>query len=177
MLAGKNIRGEKTDDFFLDIIRYYPEASAYDELTSAWCAAFVYHCALLAGITLPIRYAPSVPLRFACVGAWYEWGTRHKLCYYAKDGFVPAKGDIVIYDNIIPPENKPEGKPWYDHIGVVLSYDNDGLTVAEGNVDNKNISNIMKRKADNTVGCYIRIPNGYEYDGWKYDYKTQEIRI
>lgn len=81
-------------------------------------------------------------------------------------GFIPGRGNIVIYNNIIPPENKPENLPWHDHIGIVLSNEDEQLIVAEGNIDNKNVAGIMTRKRDNTIGCYVRIPNNYVYDGW-----------
>jgi len=36
---------------------------------------------------------------------------------------------------------------------------------------------IHGRKRDDTIGCYLRIPNDYAYDGWKTDYKTGEMKI
>ena len=98
-------------------------------------------------------------------------------CYYEKDGYVPERGDIVIYNNIIPDEFKEENSEWHDHIGIVLSIDDNYILVAEGNTDNKNVSDIIKRKRDDTIGCYIKIPNDYIYDGWKIDYKTGASRI
>ena len=77
-LARKEIVGERLDADFMKIINHFPEASSFDELTHAWCAAFVYHCCILAGLPLPIRNAPTAArasnYRFACVMAWYEWG-------------------------------------------------------------------------------------------------------
>ena len=115
--------------------------------------------------------------RFNSVRGWYDWGIENGFCYYEKDGFVPARGDIVIYNNIVPIEHKEENNAWHDHIGIVLSLDGNSLMVAEGNADNKNASDIVKRKRDNTIGCYIRIPNDYVYNGWNIDYKTGETRI
>ena len=174
-LASKKICGEKTDNDFMELIKYFPEASAFDELKNAWCAAFVYHCCMKSGIELPIKTPPAT-CRFACVGAWYEWGKANNFCFYEKDGFIPLRGDIVIFNNIVPAGNKPENSPWHDHIGVVLSCDGQ-LVVAEGNIDNNNVSGILTRLRDNTIGCYVRIPDDYEFDGWKYDYKTGEVRI
>lgn len=175
-LAAKRICGEVTDKDFLEIIKYYPEASAFKELKNAWCAAFVYHCSLKAGIQLPLKPPPAT-FRLAGVGAWYEWSKHNNFCFYEKDNFIPARGDIVIYNNIISLENKPKNSPWHDHIGVVLGCEGELISVAEGNIDNKNLSGIITRKRDITIGCYVRIPNDYVYDGWKYDYKTAEIRI
>jgi hypothetical protein len=117
--------GERADSNFMEMIRYYPEVSAFDELKNAWCAAFVYHSCMQAGIELPIK-TPPVSCRFAGVGAWYEWGKHNKFCFYERDGFIPERGDIVIYNNIIAAENKPRNLPWHDHIGIVLSSDVDG---------------------------------------------------
>ena len=180
-LAGKRILGERTDTDYMKIIRYYPEETAFDELKNAWCAAFVYHCCIEAGLSLPIRVPHTAKkvanCRFAGVGAWYEWGMENGFCYFEKDGFIPKSGDVVIYKNIIPKEDKPENSPWHDHIGVVLSCDGDSLMAAEGNADNKNVSGIIRRKRNDTIGCYIRIPENYKYDGWKIDFKTSDEKI
>lgn len=180
-LARKAIVGERTDADFMRIIRYFPEASAFGELTSAWCAAFVYHCCLEAGLELPIRTIHTAgkvaPCRLACVAAWYEWGTEHGFCHTESEGFVPERGDIVIYDNIIPPEDKPAGGPWYDHIGIVVCRDGGNLAVAEGNIGNKNVSGIVPRKRGENIGCYLRIPEGFADDGWKTDFKSGVTRI
>jgi len=173
-LAEKKIAGERSNADYMKIIRYYPEETAFDELKNNWCAAFVYHCCLEAGLSLPLR----VPLtakkvagcRFAGVGAWYEWGMDHGFCHFEKNGFLPERGDILIYSNIIPPADKPADSLWHDHIGIVLSCHGDSLTVAEGNAGNKNVSDIIKRKRDDTIGCYIRIPWDYTYDGGSVPY-------
>ena len=175
-LAYKPIRGEKADEDFMQIIRYFPEKTAFNELKNAWCAAFVFHCAITAGLKLPIRYAPTANTRFACVEAWLEWGQKNGFCHWEKDGFIPERGDIVIYNNLIPPENKPKDCPWYDHIGIVLDADGSTLTAAEGNVNNQNISGIVERERKAHIGCFLRIPEDYVWDGWKIDYKTGKPR-
>ena len=77
-LAEKKIIGERLNADYMKIIRYFPEETAFDELDHAWCAAFVYHCCLEAGLSLPIRVPHTAEkvadCRFACVIAWYEWG-------------------------------------------------------------------------------------------------------
>ena len=181
-LAKKKIVGEKSDADFMKIINYYPEDLVFDGLKNAWCAAFVYHCCIEAGLSLPIRVPHTAHkvayARFNGVGAWYEWGTENGFCYYEKDGFIPERGDIVIYNNIIPKEDKPvDDVNWHDHIGIVLSLDKNSLIVVEGNAGNKNVSDIIKRNRDDTIGCYVRIPRDYSYDGWKIDYKTGETKI
>lgn len=174
-LAAKKINGEKENITFAKIIQYYPEVFAFDELKSGWCAAFVYYCVLKAGMELPIKQ-PPIKSRFAGVGAWYEWGKDNGFIFSEKDKIKPCRGDIVIYNNIIHKENKTKDSLWHDHIGIILSCDKDDfLIVAEGNIDNKNVSGIIKRRRDNTIGCYLRIPDGYQYEGWKCDYKASMI--
>ena len=150
-------------------------------MVGAWCAAFVYHCCFEAGIKLPIRALHTAKMvsetRFACVSAWYEWGERYGFCFREWKGIEPEHGDIVIYDHIIPPELKPANSTWCDHIGVVLAAEPDALTVAEGNAGNLNVSGVMRRARDKSVGCYIRIPDGYEDDGWTRDFDTGETKI
>ena len=179
-LAAKNVVGDWQDADFLRIIRYFPEASAFDELKNAWCAAFVYHSCLEAGLTLPIRTVHTAGkvarCRLACVAAWYEWGIENGFFYAEGKGFQPRRGDIVIYHNVIPPEDKPAGGAPWDHIGILLGCDGESLTVAEGNVGNHNVSGIVPRRRDGTIGGYIRIPAQYRYEGWETDFKTGEIR-
>jgi len=159
-LAAKKIVGEKSNAEYMDIIRYFPEDTAFDELKNAWCAAFVYHCCFQAGLLLPIRFPQTTTknLRFACVSAWHDWGMENGFCHVDKNGFVPERGDIVVYQNIIPKEDKPENSTWCDHIGIVVSCDEKYLMVAEGNVGNKNVSGIVRRARGENIGCYIRIP-------------------
>ena len=175
-LAQKKIAGERSNALYMNIIRYFPEESAFDELKNGWCAAFVYHCCAEAGLSLPIRAkhtaANTAGSRFAGVGAWYEWGMDNGFCHAEKDAFTPRRGDIVIYNNIIPKEDKPENSRWHDHIGVVLSCEGDRLTVAEGNAGNKNVSGILGRERGDMIGCYLRIPEHYQYDGISIDFKT-----
>jgi hypothetical protein len=64
---------------------------------------------------------------------------------------------------------------WHDHIGIVLSCESEFLVVAEVNINNQNVSRVIKRKRDNTIGCFLRIPDDYKYDGWKCDYMTYLI--
>jgi hypothetical protein len=161
-LAAKKVNGERGDRNFAEIIKYYPEAAAFDELKNCWCAAFIYHCVIKAGLELPIKQ-PPIKHRFTAVGAWYEWGKSNGFNFTDPDKISPSRGDIVIYNNLIPEINKPIDSAWHDHIGILLSCEDDFLIVAEGNIDNKNVSGIIKRKRDDTIGCYLRIPDGYEY--------------
>ncbi|MHB1319541.1 MAG: HD domain-containing protein, partial [Anaerolineae bacterium] len=71
-LARAGIEGTRTDSRFAEILHYWPEETAYNELRSNWCAAFVYHCCTQAGLALPIRH-PLSSCRFAAVAAWFQW--------------------------------------------------------------------------------------------------------
>lgn len=54
----------------------------------------------------------------------------------------------------------------HDHIGIILEVDADTITVAEGNAFHDNISRIIKRRIDKHIRAYIRIPDGYSYEGY-----------
>ncbi|WP_197661277.1 hypothetical protein [Mobilitalea sibirica] len=41
-----------------------------------------------------------------------------------------------------------------------------------GKNSNRNVSGVIKRKRDNTIGCFIRIPDDFKYDAWNCDYKA-----
>ena len=158
----------------MNIVRYWAEDTAYYELIKGWCAAFVYHCCQEAGFYLPIKW-PTEDIRFAGVAPWNTWARR--VGFFIKDepGVIPQRGDIILYRNIIPPENKPQEQRHIpiDHIGIILSSDSNDFTVAEGNVNNENVSGILTRPLHQNVEGYIRIDNSFNYEDWVFDYKTK----
>ncbi|MDB5084351.1 MAG: hypothetical protein JWN30_1237 [Bacilli bacterium] len=157
-LASLGIEGIPADHNYRDICRYWPEDKIYQGIKGSWCAAFVYHCCRKAGFLLPIRY-PNGMCRFAGVGAWQEWAKLPDVNFFhsASDkGFTPLRGDIVIYEKLLTDEP-------HDHIGVVLSCEQEDLFVAEGNMDNKNKSSLVHRNRWGKISGYIRIDNGYHY--------------
>ncbi|MCL2834344.1 MAG: HD domain-containing protein [Treponema sp.] len=167
-LAAMPITGSRDDSVYMNLIRYWPEESAFDELKNGWCAAFVYHCCQTAGFIFPIKWTPG-KLRFACVAAWNAWAREKK--FFIKDGpgIIPQRGDIILYKNIIPLDNKKadqRNEP-VDHIGIVLGSSEDEFTVAEGNVNNQNVSGILTRQLHYNIEGFIRIDNEMEYDGQK----------
>jgi len=177
-LAGASITGSRQNDAYMNLIRYWPEDNAFDELLNGWCAAFVYHCCQEAGILLPIKW-PTEDVRFAGVAPWNTWARR--MGYFIKDepGTIPQRGDIVLYRNSILPENKLEEHRHIpiDHIGVFLSSGGGYFTVAEGNVNNQNVSGILSRPLHHNVEGYIRIDDSFVYGNWKFDYKTKTEKI
>ena len=70
-VAATPVTGSRQDPSFMNLIRYWPEDVAPDELINGWCAAFVYHCCQEAGFLLPIRWLNED--RFASVSAWNNW--------------------------------------------------------------------------------------------------------
>ena len=175
-LAAGTVTGSREDAAYMNLIRYWPEDSAFDELKNGWCAAFVYHCCREAGFHFPIKWNPHDKLRFACVAAWNTWAREPGRDYFINDapGFIPERGDIVLYRNSIPPENKPEEQRDVpiDHIGIVLGTGNGEFTVAEGNVNNENSSGILTKPLHRNIEGFIRIGNDLVYDGWKNDYQA-----
>jgi len=178
-IASSEITGSREDAAYMNLIRYWPEDSAFDELENAWCAAFVYHCCQEAGFHFPIKWAPCDELRFACVAAWNVWA-RNEKDYFIPDapGFVPERGDIVLYKNIIPQENKPaeQKKVQVDHIGIVLKSGEGQVTIAEGNVNNENKSGIKTRPLHRNMEGFIRLGEDLSYNASYYDYKIKGVR-
>nr|WP_276576053.1 CHAP domain-containing protein [Oceanirhabdus seepicola] len=172
-LAKREIVGEEYDEDYNKIVKYWPEVNCHEELKYSWCAAFIYHCCFEAGFKLPIRHPNSD--RYVGVLGWFQWASLPEVGFYIEDSedFVPERGDIIVYNNIIPKEYKQANDILpRDHIGIVLSSDKGTYTVAEGNVDNQNKAGVVTRKLHENVDGFIRICNDYEYMGWKYDYKT-----
>lgn len=167
VFAAKHVIGEKSSPDFMEMLKYYPENDA-DEFRNGWCCAFVYHCCREAGLDLPLGTHKTVRkghFRWltSCI-AWFEWAQVNGIIHNESPNFIPERGDIVVYNNIISEEYKQKDSLWCDHIGIVLLCEGEYLTVAEGNVGNQNVSGIMQRKRDNTIGCYIRIPEDYVSD-------------
>ncbi len=169
ILADRCVRGETTDPEFMELVRYFPENSIHEDLSLGWSAAFVYHCALRAGLEFPVRFRPISRFRFSRAEAWLEWGRDTGFCFSEKDGEVPLRGDVVI-------GGAPSGSDRTVSMGVVLRVDPERLTVAEGDRDRQNLSGITVWNRSPDV-CYLRIPDGCLYDGWTYDYKTQQVRM
>lgn len=178
-LASRAITGQKSDVDYMDMLQYYPENDP-DEFTNTWCATFVYHCCREAGMNLPLGTNKTAAQKgkfrwFVSVVAWVEWA---KVCgfWHEADGLAPSTGDIVVFNGIIPEGQKQADSLWCDHIGIVLSCQEDSLLVAEGNVDNLNVSGIVKRQRNETIGGYIRIPEDNLYDNWTTDLEGLSFR-
>ncbi|SFC56111.1 CHAP domain-containing protein [Bacillus sp. 491mf] len=156
-LASQNIIGIPENKLYTEICHYWPDPDIYKVLQGNWCAAFVYHCCMQAGILLPIRY-PNGNYRLAGVGAIFEWALLPEtgFFYYDDQNSRPQRGDIVIYEKLLSNNS-------HDHIGIVLDREDQEILVAEGNRDNENYSSVFRRCRDRNILGYIRIDNEYEF--------------
>jgi len=176
-IATASVIGSRQDPSYMHLTRYWAEDSAPDELVNGWCAAFVYHCCQEAGFLLPLRWLNEN--RFAGVSAWINWA--RATGYFIKDepDIIPQRGDIILYRNIIPIENRLDGQKDIpiDHIGIILVCDGETYTVAEGNVNNQNVSGILTRPLHQNTEGYIRIDNSFSYDDWEFDYSNETYKV
>lgn len=155
--ALKNYHGfvMKTESTICDIIKPFPKWTL-EEADGLWCAAFVYHCCILAGIVIPIRPKECLSCNLAGCAAWEEWAMKdERIAYHRADTlYEPICGDIVLFDNVFCDSE-------HDHIGIVLKSNESSIIVAEGNINN--ISGILERKKDSHIRAYISIPNNFVY--------------
>ena len=80
-----------------------------------WCAAFVYHCVVLAGFKIPVWPTESSFYFAGCI-AWEEWAQADSRIEYHNGNdntFQPAAGDIVLFDRVFH-------NTAHDHFGIVL---------------------------------------------------------
>ena len=109
--------------------------------TDAWCATFVSAVGIecdLADIMPTECSCPKMIDLYKALGRWEE-----------SDSYIPAPGDIIMYDWGDSGKGDNTGNP--DHVGIVEKVDNGMLTVIEGNY-----SNIVKRRTLSVNGKYIR---------------------
>lgn len=139
------------------IVRHFAPAP-HSEFDGKWCAAFVYHCCVVAGLDLPSRHPKPVSCSFAGVRAWIEWAKLSSNGFYfsaRNKNFTPQRGDLVVFDHLFVPGP-------HDHMGVVLTVGKRKIRVAEGNVNN--LSAVVERKRNSRIRGYIRIPEDYRYE-------------
>lgn len=91
--------------------------------SDAWCATFVSAIAIMCGYTAIIPIECGCPQMIALakkMGIWQE-----------QDGYVPAAGDIILYDWNDSGKGDNAGTP--DHIGYVRRVSGGTMTIIEGN--------------------------------------------
>jgi len=144
------------------IVDLFPKWSL-EKWDNKWCAAFVYYCCMSAGYNFPMKYPDdSVTCNFAGCIAWEQWGTLSENNFYYSESveyFTPEIGDIILYNRVFCEEP-------HDHIGIIIENQKDSFLVAEGNLNN--VSGIIRRKRDEHIRGYIRIPNDYNYYSCNY---------
>ena len=150
-----NIDGAKSN--IKPIIDLFPKWNVTDA-DGMWCAAFVYYCCVKAGFELPYSPDECVTCSLAGCGGWEEFALGDKrIGYHGKEeDYVPVPGDIVLYDHVFIGRE-------HDHIGIVLSADENRITAAEGNAGKTNRSGIVTRSRDEHIRAYISLPDGFRY--------------
>ncbi len=146
----------KTEPNLQEIIAPFPKFTS-EEADGKWCAAFVYYCCSKAGFNIPIK-PMGCSYNLAGCGAWEAWAkTDERIEYYSGDdkNFAPKRGDIVLYNRVFDEKE-------HDHIGIVVEVEEGAITAAEGNINN--LSGLIKRKRDEHIRAYIRIPENFSYN-------------
>ena len=140
------------------IVDLFPKWNV-EEADKKWCAAFVYYCCVEAGFQIPYSPNECISCSLAGCGGWEDFALNDKRIEYHPgndDNFIPAAGDIVLYDRVFINAE-------HDHIGIILENRPDSIIVAEGNTYNDNISRVLIRDKDEHIRAYIRIPNNFNY--------------
>lgn len=147
------VDGEETN--LAPLIAHFPKWNVV-EADEKWCAAFVYHCVLLAGFEIPYSPNECETCSLAGCGGWEEFAKGdERIGYFLRDErFSPEAGDIVLFDKVFSGVE-------HDHIGIVLDVSDTKIKTAEGNVNNR--SEIMTRNRDEHIRSFIRLPDGYKY--------------
>lgn len=125
----------------------------------AWCAAFVWTCAKMAGVhNVIIPYTFSA--RYMCKMTYEQLHGQRFMspAYGGSTSFNPRRGDLIFYrwENLINAE-------WWvaNHVGIVVNTTGDTVNTIEGNVGGGgNAQNIVdyrhRAKTYNKILCYIR---------------------
>ena len=129
------------------LCEHFPEGVTPETLEGDWSGAFAYHCAVLAGSSLPPKYPdPRVHNDFHTVSAWWEYARLPKIGILHSPAEAPEIGDLAVF-------RLGEGKPLL--LGVVLAVGEEGLELAIG--DYHNHSAIAERPFDQRIEGYIRL--------------------
>ena len=108
--------------------RIRPLARGYKvKYTDSWCATFV------SAVAIQCNATDIIPLECSC-GQMISLASQ-KGIWREDDTYVPAIGDIIMYD--WDDSGKGDNKGWPDHVGYVVSVKNGIIKVIEGNLNNK----------------------------------------
>lgn len=104
-----------------------PLARSYKvKKTDAWCATFVSAVAIKCGLTdiMPTECSCGKMIElYKKMGRWQE-----------SDTYVPAPGDVLMYD--WDDSGRGDNTGWPEHVGIVEMVAGDTLTIIEGNKNN-----------------------------------------
>lgn len=104
-----------------------PLARAYKvKYTDAWCATFVSAVSIACGLTdiMPTECSCSKMINlYKKLGRWQE-----------ADDYIPAPGDLVMYDWEDTGKGDNKGSP--DHVGIVTNVGGGWMEIIEGNYSN-----------------------------------------
>lgn len=95
--------------------------------TDAWCATFVSAVAIECGLTdiIPTECGCQRQIElFKGLNAWEE-----------NDNYIPSSGDIIFY--AYSGKEGLENTGWSDHVGIVVSVEQNQITVIEGNCNHR----------------------------------------
>ena len=119
-----------------------PLARGYKvKYTDAWCATFVSTVGIVCGLTdiMPTECGcPKMIDLYKALGRWEE-----------SDGYIPAPGDIIMYDWQDNGRGDNTSNP--DHVGIVEKVAGGYMTIIEGNY-----SSMVKRRTLAVNSKYIR---------------------
>lgn len=119
-----------------------PLARSYKvKYTDAWCATFVSAVAIKCGLVdiMPTECSCGKMIDlYKAKGRWIE-----------TDSYIPAPGDLVMYDWDDTGNGDNKGNP--DHVGIVVEVANGWITVIEGNYNDS-----VKYRDLKVNGRYIR---------------------
>lgn len=92
--------------------------------TDAWCATFVSAVAVKTGLT------DIIPLECGC-GQYVQLAQKAGI-WVENDAYVPAPGDIILYD--WQDSGAGDNTGWPDHIGIIVSVSGGKMKIIEGNI-------------------------------------------
>lgn len=128
--VGRN-EADGSHKFIIDIYNANkPRPRGYKvKYTDSWCAATVSAAAIQIG------YTDIIPVECSC-GQMINLA-KNKGIWVENDAYVPAAGDIIMYD--WQDSGKGDNTGWPDHVGVIetVNITNNTVVVIEGNLNNR----------------------------------------
>ncbi len=151
-----------------DMVKYTTKFNpVFDAFTNSnnyeWCATFVTWCCKKAGLQMPAYTPGQEPYTFALCKAWQQWAISRGYYHDNNSSFSAQRGDIVLYD--WEGRNIPD-TDWENHIGILLTKQNNIYTVAEGNVGSSNnllsMTDIKRRTSPQYIQGFISLPDNLQ---------------